>query len=81
LTKIAEIRERLFQLQGLAYLIRQTRHDEAPPLNMEDISYGVGLSLSKPIEEAMALLNDLEVREGKVRPATEGRQEAGKGRR
>jgi hypothetical protein len=43
----AELRKLGWQIQGLAYLIRMQRFDETPPMNIEELSYGIGVTLEE----------------------------------
>lgn len=60
--EVGKIREKLFQIRGIAYLVQQKRLDEIPPLDIEDLNYGIGLTLLKSASTAMKLLNKLEAR-------------------
>ncbi len=54
------IRAQCFQLKGITYLIKNQRLDAAPPLDAEDISYGIGEILEQINEEIIQITNEME---------------------
>ncbi len=60
MSKIGKVRKYLYKIQGVAYLLRQQKIDENPPMNMEELNYGIGMTL---MDLAGNALNQLDERQ------------------
>lgn len=58
-----DLREHCFRLKGFAYLLKNQKLDPAPPLDAEDIAYGIGSILESIAGEMQSILNAIEEQE------------------
>jgi len=76
--EIPKIRDKLFKIRGIAYLIQEKKLDELPPLDVEELNYGIGASMMVLAGSAMKQLNRLETRISKKEKSPKEPDEAGK---
>jgi len=58
-----DLRGLCFRLKGFAYLLKNQKLDPAPPLDAEDIAYGIGSILEDITENIQGVLNEIEEQE------------------
>jgi hypothetical protein len=63
--RLTKIRDCLYELQGIAYLIER-QHPECA--EESDAYYGLGLALQRPIRQAMRLIDDLDLNAASANP-------------
>lgn len=57
---VSKLRDACFELNALAYLIKQKREDTVPPHEIEDINYGIGQILDRLTSRVRRVMIDLE---------------------
>lgn len=55
-----DLRSVSFEIRGFAYLLQNQKSDEVPPLDLEDLHYGIGQILDRLGRRVRRLSNKLE---------------------